>query len=154
MVLQSTKVNNSARDIIIERIRPFSLSLEVVEKSPSHHLGFIGDKIGYRPVLIFNILLTGLASTSFIFMPAYKEYQKIPHAILYKNSAVGEDSAIAYTLVSVVWSTCDEELTECKWHNEKCYSNLLLQWHIYDGFKLLQNLNYWELSIQILVGGS
>ena len=64
--------------------------------------------------MIFNMLLTGLASTSFIFIPVYKEYQKIPHAILYKNSAVGEESAIAYTLVSAVWSTCDEELTECK----------------------------------------
>ena len=34
------------------------------------------------------------------------------------------------------------------------YSNLRLQWHISDRFKLLQNLNWWELSFQILAGGS
>ena len=34
------------------------------------------------------------------------------------------------------------------------YSNLRLQCHISDGFKLLQNLNWWELSLQIWAGGS
>ena len=62
-------------------------------------------------MLIFNLLLTGLASTSFIFIPVYKEYQGVPHAILYKNTPA-EESEVAYTLVSVAWTLCDEELSE------------------------------------------
>ena len=74
-------------------------------------LGFIADKVGHRPVLIFNLLLTGLASTSFIFIPVYKEYQEVPHAILYKNT-LAEESEVTYTLVSMAWTLCDEELSE------------------------------------------
>lgn len=88
-------------------------------KSPFYHLGFVSDKIGHRPVLIFSLILTGLASTSFIFLPVYKEYQKVPHAILYKNTAFGEESEIAYTLVSAAWSTCDRELNLGKWSHLK-----------------------------------
>ena len=62
-------------------------------------------------MLIFNLLLTGLASTSFIFIPVYKEYQEVPHAILYKNTPA-EESEVAYTLVSVAWTLCDEQLSE------------------------------------------
>ena len=62
-------------------------------------------------MLIFNLLLTGLASTSFIFIPVYKEYQEVPHAVLYKDTPA-EESATAYTLVSLAWTLCDDELTE------------------------------------------
>ena len=95
--------------------RPMPLGMELEKQSSFQHSGFIGDKIGYRPVLIFNMLLTGLAATSFTFMPIYKEYMKVPHAILYKSSKVGEElTAVPYTLFSVVWSVCNEEVTESK----------------------------------------
>ena len=45
-------------------------------------------------MLIFNLLLTGLASTSFIFIPVYKEYQGVPHAILYKNTPAEESEVV------------------------------------------------------------
>ena len=49
-------------------------------------------------------------------MPIYKEYTKVPHAILYKSSKVGEEpTALPYNLFSVVWSECNEEVTESKW---------------------------------------
>ena len=63
-------------------------------------------------MLIFNLLLTGLASTSFIFIPVYKEYQEVPHAVLYRNTPAEESDVASYTLVSLAWTLCDEELSE------------------------------------------
>ena len=84
----------------------------MVKQSSFQHSGFVGDKIGYRPVLIFNLLLVGAAATSFTFISVYKEYTKVPHAILYKASKVTEEPAVPYALLSIVWSLCDEEVTE------------------------------------------
>ena len=47
--------------------------------------GFIGDKIGFRVVLMIYVLLNLLLETSLTLIPVYQELQQIPHVLLYKN---------------------------------------------------------------------
>ena len=41
-------------------------------------LGYIGDRIGYRTVLIIALILSGLSATSFDWTPRFKEFHRIP----------------------------------------------------------------------------
>ena len=47
--------------------------------------GFIGDKLGYRVILIVYILLSGAAATAFHFVPRCGEHRLQPHALLYNR---------------------------------------------------------------------
>ena len=56
-------------------------------------LGYIGDRIGYRTVLIIALILSGLSATSFDWTPRFKEFHRIPtvtfnstKGILFSNS--------------------------------------------------------------------
>ena len=68
--------------------------------------GFIGDKLGYRVILIVYILISGATATAFHFVPRCGEHQLQPHALLY--SAGGGEANRQYSqLVSVNWALCD-----------------------------------------------
>ena len=47
--------------------------------------GFIGDKLGYRVILIVYILTSGAAATAFHFVPRCGEHRLQPHALLYNR---------------------------------------------------------------------
>ena len=47
--------------------------------------GFIGDKLGYRVILIVYILTSGAAATAFHFVPRCGEHMLQPHALLYNR---------------------------------------------------------------------
>ena len=70
--------------------------------------GFIGDKVGYRVILILNTVVCAMAATGLTLIPAYKVYDQIPHAVLFKNTSATEASDAAYTIVSVQWSLCQD----------------------------------------------
>ena len=70
--------------------------------------GFVGDIIGYRTILIFNVLMTALCATSFNFLPTYKELEQIPHALLYMNTSATESADQSYHLMSVKWPICQD----------------------------------------------
>ncbi len=65
--------------------------------------GFLGDKIGYKPVIIMGMILMGASSTSFHFMPRYREFVKTPQAVLVRSEGGDEQ----YSLSSVSWPLCD-----------------------------------------------
>ena len=76
-------------------------------------LGFIGDIIGYRIVLIFNVLMVGVCGTAFNFLPVYRELQQIPHGLLFMNMSATEagSTEMSYNLMSVQWPICQESFT-------------------------------------------
>ena len=72
--------------------------------------GFIGDIIGYRIVLIFNVIMAGICGTAFNFLPIYKEVQQIPYGLLYLNISANQtgSSEMVYNLMSIQWPICQE----------------------------------------------
>ena len=54
------------------------------------HSGFIGDKLGYRVILIIYILMSGAAATAFHFVPRCGEHKLQPHALLYNAGDTDE----------------------------------------------------------------
>ena len=40
--------------------------------------GYIGDRIGYRIVIIFNVIIVSLSATSFDWTPRFIEYYRTP----------------------------------------------------------------------------
>ena len=82
------------------------LEWKLAEKTSSPSAGFIGDKVGYRVILILNTLVCALCATGLTLIPEYKEYEQIPHAVLFKNSSAAESSDVPYSIVSVQWSIC------------------------------------------------
>ena len=74
-------------------------------------LGFIGDLIGYRAVLIFNVLVTGVCATIFNFLPIYKETEQIPHALLYMNQSAAGSAEMSYSLMAIQWPICEDSVT-------------------------------------------
>ena len=78
--------------------------------------GFIGDIIGYRVVLVFNVIMTALCATSFIYLPVYKELEQIPHALLYMNASAAESADQSYHLMSVKWSICQDTFSAGNWY--------------------------------------
>ena len=73
--------------------------------------GFIGDLIGYRAVLIFNVAMTGICGTVFNFLPVYKEIEQVPHGLLYINTSAIESTGMSYSLMSVQWPICEDSFT-------------------------------------------
>ena len=59
--------------------------------------------MGYRSVLIVNMILAALSLVSFLYVPVYTADYKQPHAILAKAN----DTEV-YTLVDVVWPMCQD----------------------------------------------
>ena len=41
-------------------------------------IGYIGDRIGYRIVLVVNLIIAGLSATSFDWTPRFVEYYRTP----------------------------------------------------------------------------
>ena len=66
--------------------------------------GFIGDKLGYRVILIIYILMSGAAATAFHFVPRCGEHKLQPHALLYNAGGTDEQYS---QLLSVNWALCD-----------------------------------------------
>ena len=64
----------------------------------------MGDKVGYRVILILNTLVCAMAATALTLIPAYREYDQIPHAVLFKNTSA--TASPPYSIVSVQWSVC------------------------------------------------
>ena len=77
-------------------------------------LGFIGDMIGYRMVLIFNVLMAATFATSFNFLPVYKELEQVPHGLLYMNVSAAESTGLSFDLMSVQWPLCQDSFTAGK----------------------------------------
>ena len=75
-----------------------------------HCIGFIGDKVGYRVILILNTLVCAMAATGLTLIPVYKEYDQIPHAVIFKNTSAAETTSENpyYSIVSVQWSVCQD----------------------------------------------
>ncbi len=67
--------------------------------------GFIGDKVGYKPVLIASIAGGAIASTMFTVIPAYKEMELTPYTVLARPDA----GSSIYTVDSVAWPLCDSD---------------------------------------------
>lgn len=65
--------------------------------------GFLGDQIGYKAVIIFNILMTGLIGTSFDWTPRYSETIRAPSVTLFKFNSY----AVTNYVVSTQWALCD-----------------------------------------------
>ena len=79
-------------------------------------LGFIGDLIGYRAVLIFHVIVAGVCATVFNFLPVYKETEQIPHGLLYMNVSATESEEISYSLMAVQWPICEDSFALGKHH--------------------------------------
>ena len=89
-------------------------SVNKISNNISHHMfqGFIGDKIGFRVVLIIYLVLNSVLETALTLLPVYKEFQQVPYALLYKNISAGAESgAIKYSLLSVQWALCADSFT-------------------------------------------
>ncbi len=78
--------------------------------------GFVGDKVGYKPVIITSILALGATSTSFHYMPRYKETSKMPYAVLVTSEGYAMEP---YSISSVAWPLCDVEHTNNGNENSK-----------------------------------
>ena len=65
------------------------------------HLGFLGDKIGLKPILLGTIIGMGVCGTFIDLTPRYKEYLRRPNALLTSDN-ISEGSFI---LRSVQWPT-------------------------------------------------
>ena len=76
--------------------------------------GFIGDLIGYRVVLIVNVIVVGVCATVFNFLPVYKETEQVPHALLYMNMSAAESAEMSYSLMTIQWPICDDSFTISK----------------------------------------
>ena len=74
----------------------------------------MGDKVGYRAILILNTIVCAMSATGLTLIPVYKEYDQIPHAVLFKNTSVAEASDIPYSIVSVQWSICQDSFDSGK----------------------------------------
>ncbi len=61
--------------------------------------GLIGDKIGYRTILILEMLVAGAASTYFAFVPPYEDQTRLNYVTLLKDT--GED--LPAVVSSVQW---------------------------------------------------
>lgn len=69
--------------------------------------GFIGDRLGYRAILIVSITLTGISATCFDLTPRFSEQIRAPTAIVYELDPLNA----TYGLFSVQWATCDKQVT-------------------------------------------
>ena len=86
--------------------------------------GFIGDKIGFRVVLMIYVLLNLLLETSLTLIPVYQELQQIPHVLLYKNnSATTESQEMKYSLLSAQWAICQDSFTSGNCLSKKIKEN-------------------------------
>ncbi len=83
--------------------------------------GFIGDKIGYRTILILEMLVAGATSTYFAFIPTYVETVRLPSAALYKDMGDGLEAVVA----SVQWApepcSADVSVALCQRYPTKLY---------------------------------
>ncbi len=70
--------------------------------------GFVGDKIGYKPVIIVSMAVLGASSTAFHFLPRYREFSKTPYAVLVTSEGY---STRPYSLSTVTWPLCEYEHT-------------------------------------------
>ena len=70
--------------------------------------------IGYRMVLIFNVLMAATFATSFNFLPVYKELEQVPHGLLYMNVSAAESTGLSFDLMSVQWPLCQDSFTAGK----------------------------------------
>lgn len=75
--------------------------------------GFIGDKIGYKPVLLVSIVGIGLCGTCFDLIPRYKEYLRYPSAMVTMNSSNNN----SFILRSVLWPITYPECNVRETHN-------------------------------------
>jgi MFS family permease len=66
-------------------------------------LGFLGDKIGFKPILLISLIGTGISGTLMDFTPRYKEYLRYPSAVLSKIN--NNDDGGSFTLTSIEWPT-------------------------------------------------
>ena len=66
--------------------------------------------MGYRVILILNTLVCAMAATGLTLIPVYKEYDQIPHAVIFKNTSAAETTSEDpyYSIVSVQWSVCQD----------------------------------------------
>ena len=71
--------------------------------------GFIGDRIGYKPVVVLSMVLCAISSTSFTFIPVYREYHKIPYVTLVRSEGAAEEAT--YTIQKAAWPLCDPDVT-------------------------------------------
>ena len=78
---------------------------------PSLILGYIGDRIGYRTVLIINLILAGISATSFDWTPRFTEYIRTP--TIHFNATSDQNEVLKF-----VWPLdCNSEnitATDCK----------------------------------------
>ena len=76
------------------RLEPQSLTgsalLYSVFKTFSMLKGYIGDRIGYRIVIIFNVIIVSLSATSFDWTPRFIEYYRTPTITFNTTSDVTE----------------------------------------------------------------
>ena len=79
-------------------------------------------------ILILNTLVCAMAATGLTLIPVYKEYNQIPHAVIFKNTSVAEDtSENPYSIVSVQWSVCQDSFDtgDCQASVEGSLSDIL-----------------------------
>ncbi len=61
--------------------------------------GFIGDKVGYKPVVVAAMILCGLSATSFTLVPIYSRVERTPSAQLVEIDG-------RHVVTSVSWPLC------------------------------------------------
>ena len=78
---------------------------------PTLILGYIGDRIGYRTVLIINLILAGISATSFDWTPRFTEYIRTP--TIHFNATSDQNEVLKF-----VWPLdCNSEnitVTDCE----------------------------------------
>ncbi len=74
-----------------------------------YFLGYLGDKIGYKPILIWDAIIVGSAYTSYMFIPTAKVSIRSP----FVDIGPGLDDH-TFPLMSVNWPLCsgDKDLTD------------------------------------------
>ena len=69
--------------------------------------GFIGDRIGYKPVLLVSIIAIALCGTCFDFIPRYKEYYRYPSAMITLNTTNNNSFILKSVNWPITYPECD-----------------------------------------------
>lgn len=82
----------------------------MVNPSKKNFPGFIGDKIGYKAVMVACLAASAITQTTFLFLPPFHEYQQNPYAILVREGNSSDSTLEAeFNLLEIYWPLCPDE---------------------------------------------
>ena len=119
----------------------------------SFPVGFIGDKIGYKFVLVYGLVSAAICQTAYLFLPPFSQTEQNPYAILAKGNA-----SDIFVLQHIYWPLCQVEVTddacaESEPFQSDAFANISSHWscsdlmdHAFDSNFILDLSNSTELS--------